>query len=218
MRQIVLAVMIALLCICAAVVLTLNCETLYYLDMELLQIEEMSGFSEEVIRENYGRLIRYNLLWNREPLNLTLRMSEYGRIHFIEVKRIFDAIQVMLGLSAAGILGLGYSEMKKKNYGFLIKGGILSIVLPIITAGGIALNWERAFVIFHEIFFQNDYWIFDEYTDPIIKMLPDTYFMHCAVMIIVLILVFSTGCILVGKYLNSVQEKSQEKVDTQGMV
>jgi integral membrane protein (TIGR01906 family) len=42
--------------------------------------------------------------------------------------------------------------------------------------------------------FRNDYWIFDEATDPVIMILPDAFFLHCAVMIILLILIGSLLC------------------------
>ena len=52
----------------------------------------------------------------------------------------------------------------------------------------IALNWEKVFISFHELVFQNDYWLFDPVTDPVILVLPDEYFMHCAIMIIGIVL------------------------------
>lgn len=55
----------------------------------------------------------------------------------------------------------------------------------------IALNWDQFFVKFHELFFNNDYWIFDETTDPVITLLPDGYFMHCALMILAIIFLSS---------------------------
>lgn len=50
--------------------------------------------------------------------------------------------------------------------------------------------------MFHKIMFRNDYWLFDEALDPVIKILPDAFFFHCAVMIILLILFGSLLCIL----------------------
>lgn len=36
-----------------------------------------------------------------------------------------------------------------------------------------------------------NYWIFDETTDPVITLLPDGYFMHCALMILAIIFLSS---------------------------
>ena len=43
----------------------------------------------------------------------------------------------------------------------------------------------------HKIFFRNDYWLFNPATDPIIKILPDTFFMHCGMMIVGIVLLIN---------------------------
>ncbi|MFU7518064.1 DUF1461 domain-containing protein, partial [Clostridium sp. HCS.1] len=48
---------------------------------------------------------------------------------------------------------------------------------------------SKAFVIFHNIFFNNDYWIFDERTDPIIKVLPEDVFMLYSLVIVALVII-----------------------------
>ncbi len=45
--------------------------------------------------------------------------------------------------------------------------------------------------------FHNDYWLFDEATDPVILMLPDVFFMHCAVGIVGLVIAGAVGCLAV---------------------
>ena len=52
------------------------------------------------------------------------------------------------------------------------------------------LDFSKAFIIFHKIFFRNNYWIFDESLDPIIKVLPEEVFIIYAIVILILILVF----------------------------
>ena len=44
--------------------------------------------------------------------------------------------------------------------------------------------------------FNNDYWLFDPTTDPIINILPDVYFMHCTIMIFVLVMAGSLLCFI----------------------
>ena len=88
---------------------------------------------------------------------------------------------------------------KEKNKGheiliFLRSASIITVLLPVIVGILCAFNWDAAFTLFHEIMFRNDYWIFDEATDPVIMILPDAFFFHCAVMIILLILIGSLLC------------------------
>ena len=58
--------------------------------------------------------------------------------------------------------------------------------------GGLAaLNFDRAFVVFHSIFFPGkDNWMFDWQSDPIILFLPQDFFRNCAILILVLLLVW----------------------------
>lgn len=197
--------LICMLCIISfSVVLTLNFRPLYHLDIHLLDIPETSGFSVEECRANYDALIQYNSIFYRSELDFpTFSMSEAGRIHFVEVKRIFDAVQILLVVTLiAGAAG-AWAKMRKKDYGFLKLTSILTIAIPTVLGTLIALNWENVFVTFHHIFFDNDYWIFDPATDPVITILPDAFFMHCAILILLFVVAGSVACWVVYRRKNS---------------
>ena len=191
MKRFVLPILITLFIISASAVFTLNFRHLYYHDISSLNIEETSGYSENVIRENYDALIDYNSVFHRGSLDLSLPMSREGRIHFQDVKRIFDVLQILCVLSLIGSLILGIRAWKQGYRGFLKSAAVLSVFLPVIAGMLIAFNWDNAFILFHELMFSNDYWLFDERTDPVINILPDEFFLHCALLIILLILAAS---------------------------
>ncbi|MBR5228704.1 MAG: TIGR01906 family membrane protein [Firmicutes bacterium] len=198
-----LAIVLVLFIISASVVVTLNFRPLYYHDIGALQIVENTGISEEIIRKNYDILIDYNSMFYDGELSFPdFGMSETGRIHFEEVKDIFVGFQkialVTLIIGAAGII----LKARKKDYSYLYPTAILSVGLPAVLGAFIATNWDRAFVLFHEIMFDNDYWIFDYDTDPIINILPDEFFMHCAIMIIGGIVLGAAVCLISGTILN----------------
>lgn len=182
--QAVLSVVLTLFIIGCSVVGTLAFRPLYYRDMKVLDIAEYSGYPEEEIKENYDALIDYNMPFKDGELSFpTLPMSETGKIHFEEVKEIFDIFKYFALFG--GILGaIGIVFMaKKKEIRYLKMTAILSCGLPVVLGILVGLFWDKVFVIFHELFFNNDYWIFDYRTDPIILLLPDEFFMHCALMI-----------------------------------
>lgn len=186
------ALALTLCTISAAVIITLNFRPLYYMDMDYYNLSENTGYPEKEIRENYDALIDYNSVFFRDALDFpTLPMSEEGRIHFVEVKRIFVFIQaVLFPLSLIGsLLGIYFLRHQKPSY--LKLTSFLNLALPALLGILIALNWDQFFVKFHELFFNNDYWIFDETTDPVITLLPDGYFMHCALMILAIIFLSS---------------------------
>ena len=183
-----------------AVVLVLQFRWLYYTDITLLSLESASGMSAADIRANYDALIDYNLLWHRGSLVFpTLPMSAGGAIHFQEVKRIFDGIWIACIVS--GILSL-FLLIRQHRLGrrkhFTI-AGILAIVIPAILGILVAIDWERFFVTFHKLAFRNDFWLFDPATDPVILILPDTYFLQCAVGILAIILIGAVVFLLLGR-------------------
>lgn len=195
--DVVTAFVLFLFILSFSVVFTLNFRPLYYMDIEKLGIEERSGIPEEEIRENYDVLIDYNSMFNDEELEFpTLAMSETGKIHFEEVKVIFVMFQKMALVTAILGLFLILVQRKKKPKRYLKYAGIITVLLPALLGGAMALNWDKAFVVFHKIAFDNDYWIFDAKTDPVITILPDTFFFHCAAMILGLVVAGSVLCLV----------------------
>lgn len=196
-RHILTAVSMALCLISLAVMLTLNFKPLYYMDMKLMNLSEKTGCSETEIRENYDALIEYNSVFYDGELEFpTLPMSETGKIHFEEVKQVFvffEAILFPITLILSAIL---IWTLRKEEPLYLKWASYFMIGIPAVLGLLIAINWDRVFVLFHEIVFNNDYWLFDPNTDPIINLLPDAFFMHCAIMILVLVVLFSVICMM----------------------
>jgi len=175
----VTAVALFLFILSFAVTFTLNFRPLYYMDIELLGIEERSGIPKEEIKENYDVLIDYNSMFSDEELSFpTLAMSETGKIHFEEVKVIFVGFQKMTIVTAVISLVLVFMQKKSQKKRYLKYAGIITVLIPALLGAAMAINWDKAFVIFHKIAFDNDYWIFDAATDPVITILPDTFFLH----------------------------------------
>lgn len=187
----ILALVLTLTIISVSVVFTLAFRPLYYLDISALDISEQSGYSKEEIRENYDVLIDYNMSLGKDKLEFpTLAMSEPGRIHFEEVRDIFNIFKYMAMAGVVLSIGGIVFCIRRKEYRYLKLTSILAVALPAVLGLLVALNWDWAFVTFHHIAFDNDYWIFDPLTDPVITILPDTFFMHCALMIL--------GCVVLG--------------------
>ena len=181
-----------LLFISIAVVFTINFRPLYYLDVKLLNIEALSGLSKTDILMNYNALIDYSSPFFRGDLIFpTLQASESGLSHFKDVKNIFT---FFYGLGAftfvLGILFIIWKH-KKREYQYLLVSSIMAIVVPLLLAVYMAINFDQAFIVFHKIAFRNNDWLFDPVTDPVIYILPDTFFMHCALLIIFVVILFS---------------------------
>ncbi|HAP20997.1 MAG TPA: TIGR01906 family membrane protein, partial [Lachnospiraceae bacterium] len=108
---------------------------------------------------------------------------------------------VLLPLSLIGSI-LGILNQKKQKPVYLRLTSVLTLALPAVLGALIAMNWDQFFILFHKLFFNNDYWIFDADTDPIILLLPDGFFMHCALMILVLTIIASILCLVIYRKLS----------------
>lgn len=197
-----LAVVLTAFILSCSVILTVAFRPLYYYDIGALHIPEQSGCSEEEIRANYDALIDYSLSPARTELAFpTFPMSREGRIHFQEVKNIFQMFLWMLaGTAVLAAAGMWY-KCKRKRYGCLLAAGILTPCLLLAAGSLFLVGWDRAFVLFHELVFQNDYWLFDPVTDPVITILPDAFFLHCAVMILALVGAGACVCLALYRHL-----------------
>ena len=81
-------------------VLVINFGALYRFDVKHLNIEATSGFSYDVIMENYNALIAYCSPFFFGKLEFpTLAASASGLSHFAEVKVIFNACYILMAVS-----------------------------------------------------------------------------------------------------------------------
>ena len=183
---------LAIFIISGSVILGLRFKSIYYYDISYLNITNMTGLSKEEIKENYDYLINYNLNNSVEEFKLpTLQSSIQGKIHFEEVRNIFQVIKKIFYLSfILSIVGVTFN-IKQKNIRFLNTTSIVTIGLPIILAIPLIINFNYFFIKFHELVFSNDYWIFDPNIDPVINMLPEEVFFHIGILILGFVLLSS---------------------------
>lgn len=195
-----------------SVAAALNFRPLYYLDIGFLDISGTSGYSEEEIRQNYDALIDYNNLTYTGSLEFpTMKMSDNARVHFEDVKRVFDAIELVLLISAPLTVFAAVWMRRRRQRGYLALASILTVGIPALLALLIAADWQSFFIRFHELVFSNDYWLFDPDEDPVITILPDEFFMHCAILILVLMVLGSLVCFMIYKRKGGSAEKPQNK-------
>ena len=98
-------------------------------------------------------------------------------------------------------------EAGKKDFRLLKRASVSAAVLPLLLGVLVlAAGWDKSFVTFHELAFSNDYWIFDEAFDPVITILPDAFFLHCALLMAAVLILLCAVCFLTGRHLCRRQE------------
>ncbi|NMU15009.1 TIGR01906 family membrane protein [Clostridioides difficile] len=206
--NVLFSVCISIVIIVGVINFTVGFKQLYYFDIDYLNISELSGLSKDYIKLNYDYLIDYNLNKNVSEFKLpTLKSSPQGKIHFEEVRNIFQNInklaKLLLVVSLVGII----LSVKNKNIKILKTTSITLIIMPLLLTVPILLNFEKSFIIFHKLLFRNDYWIFNPDLDPVINMLPEEFFFHSGMMILILILLVSILLFVMYKLCKSLSIK-----------
>ena len=195
--SVLLSVLIALTVLTGSIAVPLLCRPFYYAHIGPMGLEEYY-LSREQIETAYNQMMDF-CLGKREDFSAgVLGFSQSGADHFADVRGLFLLDLRVLKASLALLLAaLVICKMKGvRPYRFLGRGpglwaaaGLGAVFL--LVGGLAALNFDRAFVIFHSIFFPGkDNWIFDWRTDPIILFLPQDFFRSCALLILVLLLVW----------------------------
>lgn len=204
--NIIFSVIFSVLIIITIVRFTVGFKQLYYFDIDYLNIPMLSGLSKEEIKENYDYMIDYNLSKDNKEFELpTLKSSNQGKIHFEEVRDIFQNMNKIFNISLVlSIIGVIINALNK-NIEILKTTSKTLILLPMILMLPVVINFEGSFVLFHKIMFNNDYWIFDPNLDPVINILPEKFFFHAGIMILILIIVASLANYLIYKLLKREQ-------------
>ncbi len=172
----------------------------YYAHIDAMHLPEQSGFSAEEIKTAYDEVLDYLTLPGRAFSAGVMAYSPDGAAHFADCKLLFDLNASVLITSTVCLLVLFLlrkkgllSPFRFGRIGAASCAAVSAVLLPIVVGGLAALDFDRAFVIFHGIFFPGkENWIFDPYTDEIIRVLPQDFFMHCAILIGAGIIVFSS--------------------------
>lgn len=197
-----LSLALSLLIITSVIKFTVNFKQLYYFDIDYLNIHMLSNMSKEDIKLNYDYLIDYNMSHKEMDFNLpTLESSPQGKIHFEEVRDIFQTINIINKITLILVIIGAYICFKFKNVNVLKYSAWTLITLPILISIPIIINFEKSFELFHKLFFDNDYWIFDPTIDPVINMLPSEFFLHAGMMILGIIFLISILMLLSYKKL-----------------
>ena len=108
--------------------------------------------------------------------------NEQDRFHMGEVKDLFlGGLKIRNIMLVAVLLILILLAARKADLikllprAYFVTLGITGVI-TVVLGGLFASDFDKYFRIFHEIFFDNDQWMFDPATDYMIRMLPEGFF------------------------------------------
>lgn len=195
------AVLIALVILSSAIALPILFRPFYWWHIEPFGIPEYMGLTVEQIKQAYGEMLDYCMgLTNTFSVGV-LPFSESGAAHFADVRNLFVLDLAVLIVAGIALVVLCVIDRKKPvrlaghTPGFWSAIGLGTNFL--VVGGLVAIDFEKAFTVFHKIFFPGkDNWVFDGYEDPVINMLPAEFFRNCAILILAVILLSCIGLLL----------------------
>lgn len=202
---VVLAVITALALLTGAIAAPIVCRPFYYAHIGPLELEARTGLTRAEIKTAFNEMLDYCLGETEVFSTGVLPWTESGKSHFTDVRALFlldlRVFFISLGLLAglcllkrrgritpAPLLGRGAAFWAGAGLGgvFLVVGALA------------ALDFDRAFVTFHALFFPGkDNWLFDPYQDQIINILPQVFFRNCAILILAIL---TAGCAVLVVY------------------
>ena len=203
--SVLLSFVTAALVLSGAVAVPLLCRPFYYAHISAFRMPEQLGLPEEMIRQAYDQVMDYCLgLSDRFSAGI-FPFSESGARHFADVRALFIFDLAACGVCLVILLGSYLWCRHREVEPYRLKGhgpgfwAAVGLTAAFVVIGGLAaLDFEKAFVLFHRIFFPGqDNWLFSVYEDPVILILPEAFFRNCAILILALVVVWSLALVAV---------------------
>lgn len=165
-----------------SILLTIYLAWIFYpLEIEWLNLTDRVFLKSETILYNFHILMNYLTNPFSQVLEMPdFRSSEAGLHHFVAVKNLFHLVQLVTVVTLPSFYFF-VKKIVKKGFLSLYRKSILTLVLLPLIIGlvGVLIGFEQFFTLFHQILFVgDDTWLFDPAKDPVILILPETFFLH----------------------------------------
>ena len=163
----------------------------YYWHIDLYNIVENTGVSKENLIFSFNELMD-SLMFFKPFSEGVFPFSEEGKSHFLDCQVLFVLDYVVLIISFVLLVIYLIALRKNKNLiyrPFNMSISVIMLFIPLLLIGALGtyalIDLNGAYAFFHKIFFPGkSNWVFDVYKDPIIKALPQDFFINCGILIL----------------------------------
>ena len=196
----------------------------YYWQFDVNSTYQTVNMLPEHLHEVTRHMLRY-LSGREDNLQILTTVAGQRRYFFsdIEMRHMFDvyklfSIGYMIRDTAFLLLivtSAVFAATWRKSLLFLFnvwrKTAFLVFIILLILIVFISINWHNAFVIFHEILFNNDDWILNPNIDLLVNIVPYDFFItlsiHIGVYFIAgLMVMYATSAVAVRRFKKSDQK------------
>lgn len=163
--------------------LTINSVWLYWLNVKLGHLSKVVDLSVSRIYQNYLQLLGYlELPWQQHLDMMDFPTSPSGLQHFIDVKHLFLVNNVVLIVTIVPAIMFLRRLWRQQQLWKLIRPFQVAAVIPVMAGLMMLVNFNQFFIGFHKLLFRNSDWLFDPRFDPVIQVLPESFFAQCFVL------------------------------------
>lgn len=202
---VVMSVAVALALLTGSIAAPIIIRPFYYTQIAPLGLTEASGLSREEIIGAYDEVLDYCIGIKNEFSAGVLPFSESGSSHFADCRTLFVLdLRLLFGSMVVVALLMLYGRRHRiprlRGHGALFWGAVGIGAVLILVGAAAAIDFDRAFEIFHMLFFPGaDNWLFDPAKDPIILLMPEAFFRNCAILILAVLLIAAAVIIILDK-------------------
>ena len=207
--------------------LPIYCRFFYYIQIKTLGLEQKTGWDYATIKAAYDEVLDFCTLPNKPFGAGALKWSEEGAAHFADCKVLFDLN--FYGLLCSSIVCAALAllhrfkvitlcrPLKRSAY-FVAAVASLALSVTVVAVVGIAcaVDFDKAFEVFHSLFFPGkSNWQFNPYTDQIILVMPEEFFLNCAILIGAALIAIPSALIALDVLLARRKLKREQESDGQ---
>ena len=177
-----------------------------------IELPELMRVTDEIQAYLFGRREDFNI-YGTVGGEYRLLFTEREILHMADVRKLFAAGQLLRNGAFVLLLVLGiylFRENKALLAQALLGGCLLFFALGAVTGLLLAVRFDEVFVLFHEVFFDNDLWLLDPQESILINMVPQPFFVAISKRILLTAAVLSGLAGVVGWLLRRRRQKNRK--------
>ncbi|MBN1151655.1 MAG: TIGR01906 family membrane protein [Dehalococcoidia bacterium] len=179
-----LTLSVPLLFLSTAIRVEMNSLGLYARGFQVYEVAQVTGLSRESLLLAAAKLISYfNSMLDTPQMLVTNTFGarfelfhDYELIHLADVKLLFAANSVAQSLSlllVTTLVAAGLTFGRRfDTLAALRRGAMLTLVLLVATALMFVADFGHMFTVFHQVAFDNPFWLLNPLTDYLVMLFP----------------------------------------------
>tara|TARA_Y100000994_G_C15675813_1_gene435690 strand:- start:801 stop:1490 length:690 start_codon:yes stop_codon:yes gene_type:complete len=213
-QSLIVTILIPILIVTSVASFVINLPLLYSYGFERYEISDYTSIDPSELK-SVGKQIRD--YFNNDDEWITIQVTRNNIffpnlfnnkeiLHMKDVKQLINLVYFSQKISVVLIILATFycvffetnNRLKKLLYA-VSRGGILTLIIFGSLAIASVVGFDKLFIYFHQISFNNDLWILDPRTDYLIAMFPQGFFFDTTMLIGFLIIFFAILCCIIPR-------------------